>query len=229
LLRRAEWKKLATFATPLIACAIALAAYNVARFGSVTEFGQKYQLTGANYRATPSLFSTANAAPSTWSYLLRPFAVGPGFPFVEGRGGEETFPDWINRPAYYESKEAIVGILISTPLIALAVVPLVQLLRRRHPGPTIPLLLLSGTLAFAPILLAIGSTQRYQMDLWPSLAILTSLGLWYALDRGTILLRAIAVTMLIWTLGLGLLMSASGYYQHLKTWNPPLYRQLGGL
>jgi hypothetical protein len=228
LARKARWRQLVLFAIPLIAGAVALASFNLARFGSVTEFGQKYQLTGANYRTTPALFSPANALPSTWSYLLRLPEVQTTFPFVTARGGEGTFPAWISRPAFYESKEAIVGLLVSVPLILLAMLPIIQALRRRIDGWAVALLLISGALAFAPVLLAIGSTQRYLMDLWPCVAILTTMGIWIALDRGTAMVRGGVALMLAWTIGLGLLFAASGYYDHLKTWNPPLYRQLGG-
>lgn len=229
LLRRQQWKRLATFAIPLICGAAALANYNYQRFGSVTEFGQKYQLTGANYRATPALFAAANTPPSSWSYLTRPVTFEESFPFVLARGGEGTFPAWVDRPAYYESKEAIVGLLICAPLFLLAGIPLVRVVRGHWRDGPIPHLLVAGVLAFAPILAAVGSTQRYLMDLWPCAAILSAIGLWTLLEtRRHIFVRIAIAACLVWTISLGLLLSVSGPYDHLKTWNPTLYGQLGG-
>jgi hypothetical protein len=222
-----------SFATPLVIGAVALAAYNHIRFGSPLEFGQQYQLTGANYKATPALFSVANSPPSVWSYLLRPVAFRPTFPFVRARVGEATFPDWIWRSNYYESNETIIGLLVATPIVMLALLPLVRLLRRRRPDTArlaITLLAIGGGFGFAPVLFMVGSTQRYLMDLWPCAAILATVGLWqlFAGGRRTVALRATIAVLIGWTITLGLLMGFTGYYDHFRIWNRPLYESLGG-
>jgi hypothetical protein len=228
----AAFPAILAFAAPLVIGAIALAAYNHVRFGSPLEFGQRYQLTGANYKATPALFSVANAGPSLWSYLLRPVAFQPTFPFVRARIGEGTFPEWISLPPYYESHETIVGLLISTPVIVLAALPLLQLFTRRRremPRFAIVLMVLVAGVGFAPVIFMVGSTQRYLMDLWPGAAVLVTLGLWQVFStRRTAALRATVATLIAWTIALGLLLGFTGYYDHFRTWNRPLYEMLGG-
>ena len=90
--------RLAAFGLPLVAGAVALGVYNHARFGDWTEFGQRYQLTGANYHATPALFSVTNLWPNLYSYTLRPFRVAEAFPYLLAIGGEGTFPAFISLP-----------------------------------------------------------------------------------------------------------------------------------
>jgi hypothetical protein len=115
--------RLAAFGLPLLAGAIALASYNHARFGSWLEFGQRYQLAASNYHAFPALFSLKNVPPNLYSYALRPVYVLKGFPFLEARIGDGTFPSFIPLPPRYEYNEPIAGLLLTAPFVWLAAVP----------------------------------------------------------------------------------------------------------
>ena len=237
------WPRLAAFGLPLVLGTVALAGYNQARFGNPLEFGQRFQLTGANYRALPTLFSPANTLPGAWSYLARPLAVRTQFPFVRARVGEGTFPDWIVLPPHYETHETIAGLAVTAPAFLFALLPLALLWPQRCRRPErarlvtadprfIALLLaLAGGLGFAPILFMVGSTQRYLMDLWPAVAVLAAIGLWQLFPPGrrpTVAGRAVVVGLVAWTLALGVLLGFTGYFDHFRTWNRSLYRSLGG-
>ena len=117
-------RRLLALGIPLVAGALSLAAYNHARFGTPLEFGQRYQLTSANYKATPALFSAGNLWPGLYSYALRPVrAARRQFPFVEAVGGEGTFPSFVRIPKHYEFNEPIAGLLLVTPFLWLAALP----------------------------------------------------------------------------------------------------------
>jgi hypothetical protein len=75
---------LAVFTAPLIIDAAAYAWYNFARFGSITEFGYTYQLTGFNINASvQDTFSLAYIPPNLFKTLLNPFEVKEIFPFIK--------------------------------------------------------------------------------------------------------------------------------------------------
>jgi hypothetical protein len=121
--------RLAAFGLPLVAGAIALASYNYARFGNWLEFGQRYQLAASNYHAFPALFSLKNVPANLYSYALRPVYVLKGFPFLEARIGDGTFPPFIPLPPHYEYSEPIAGLLLTAPFVWLAAVPVLGLVR----------------------------------------------------------------------------------------------------
>jgi hypothetical protein len=121
--------RLAAFGLTLVAGAIALAGYNHARFGNWLEFGQRYQLAASNYHAVPALFSIKNVPANLYSYALRPVYVLKGFPFLEARIGDGTFPSFIPLPPRYEYSEPIAGLLLTAPFVWLAAVPMLGLLR----------------------------------------------------------------------------------------------------
>ncbi|HEX8912361.1 MAG TPA: hypothetical protein VF796_08365 [Humisphaera sp.] len=227
-------RSLAGFTVPLVVTAALLLAYNYARFGRPLEFGQQYQLTGANYKAIPTLFSPANAVPGVWSYAMRPVAVVPTFPFLRARVGEGTFPAGMAMPPNYETFEPIAGIVLTTPVVAFALVALARLLRRDQLAGlrlTVLATAAAGGLGFAPCLFMVGSTQRYLMDLWPALAVLVAVGMFQVLTpgkpRGP---RFLAVGALAgWTFAVGLLLGHSGYYDHFRVWNRPWFEALGGV
>jgi hypothetical protein len=242
--RQVDFAGLAAFSLPLATGAVLLAAYNVARFGNWHEFGQRYQLTGHNnYHSIPRLFQPANAVPGTYSYLLRPLQLHNQFPFVEAVPG--TFPTFIRLPRHYEYNEPIAGLLIVSPFIWLALIPVVRLIsqhrkvRRREALPTcaqepgglnwVVLCLLSASLlGFAPVPFMLGSTMRYLCDLTPGLMILAGVGFWQrareTVGRGAWpRFRAIGLTLAGYSIIVGMLLGVTGYYQHFRNFHPHLF------
>ena len=119
---------------------------------------------------------------------------------------------------------------MATPIILLSLLPVISLFRNtdrslmRQP---ILLLLLAGGLGFSPALFMIGTTERYLMDLWPSAAILSAVGVWQAAALArTRALRWVLGALIAWGMVLALLLGFTGYYEHFRNWNPPLHRML---
>ncbi len=220
-----------------------MAAYNHARFGSPFEFGQRYQLAGHELiKLQRGLFSTANVPPGLWSYLCRPLVPLSHFPFFHGAGGDGTFPKVIQLPPAYETEEPIAGIAIAAPFLWFACIPLARLILRRQAGagssanPRLAVILLAvaGLVGFVPVLFLVGSTMRYLLELTPTLSILATIGVWQVMaarPADDIFRRrfgAVATSMAIITVEVGLLLGMSGYYDHLAHYNPALFHALGG-
>lgn len=249
--RRRMFIRLAAFALPLVSGAVALGAYNHVRFGSWSEFGQRYQLTGKNYRATPHLMSPAHVLPSLYSYTLRPLAVERAFPFLLARTGDGTFPSFLHLPPNYESNEQIAGLLLVTPFVWLTAIPCMLLCRRLFsllraglkrkkavapPDTELHWLLLclltAALLGFAPVLFAIGSTMRYLADLTPCLMIVAAVGMWLRADavrgmprrRGVFL--SIVGVMGVYSVVVGMLLGVTGYYGHFHSFNPQWFKSM---
>lgn len=231
---------LLAFALPAAAGAVALGAYNHARFGSWHEFGQKYQLANVNLHAYPSLFGVDNVPPGLWSYFFRPVAVIHSFPFVVAQPGDGQFPAFVRLPDHYETYEPISGILMVSPFLWLGL----GCLRRGTRAGALPPLgnagtrprsptgvhLVAGVLGFAPVLFMIGSTQRYLADLTPSLTIVAAVGMWRLGARPAVrrLAYPVAVAFAVLSVGVGVLMSIEGYSGHFRYYNPDLFQRLGG-
>ena len=84
------WKKNTAFFTPslfamgapIFIVALGLCWYNWARFGSVFEFGLRYQLTTTDYNEFNNLFSVRYLRENLLSYFLRPYQIQAEFPFI---------------------------------------------------------------------------------------------------------------------------------------------------
>lgn len=236
-------RSLLALTLPLMLGGIAMAGYNAARFGSPFEFGQRYQLAGHELiKLQSGLFSLANVSPGLWSYLCRPLVALSHFPFVHARGGEGTFPGLIHLPPAYETEEPIAGIAIAAPFLWFACIPLVGLIPRRNvkiePSANLRLAVIllacAGLIGFAPVLFLVGSTMRYLLELTPTLAILATIGVWQLMAARPAnadfrrRFGAVAVSLAIITVGVGLLLGMSGYYEHFAHYNPELFHALGG-
>jgi hypothetical protein len=169
---------------PLAAGAALLAWYNFARFGSVTEFGWRYQLAGQNQHAmsVSDAFSLGNVIPNLCGYLLNPPHWTNGFPFLKITGAT-----WLTRPFHLSRDyviEPFIGLVWSQPFLALAFPALTC---RRHGDRLLSWLVLSlaaaGLLGFIPALTMPANVNRYLMDLLPSATILAAVGYWQLLER----------------------------------------------
>ncbi len=87
LARRGEGRRLLGAALgPALLCGAGLAIYNFQRFGSVAEFGMRYQLAGADGRHL-QLFGLRNLGPNIRGYLFDPGLWQRYFPFFSPGSG----------------------------------------------------------------------------------------------------------------------------------------------
>jgi hypothetical protein len=162
---------------PYVAVGVLLALYNYARFGSVSEFGASYQLSGFNARTYP--FNQLWYVPhGLYFLLLAPARFAGSFPFVFLR--KSTLNPLTVLKAY--QNEPVAGILTSMPVITvglvLAFVSIPQFVRRRR-----QLGILTLLFAAVPIVVIVvttyalrGTTMRYTLDTAPLLLFAGLLG-----------------------------------------------------
>jgi hypothetical protein len=253
---------LLAFGLPLAAGAAGLAAYNRVRFDAWLEFGQRYQLAGVNLRSYPSLFGLANVWPGLWSYFLRPVAAVGQFPYLLMAAGDGTFPDFIRLPEHYESYERIGGLLWTVPVVWLVPLGIAALafrrLRSTAVGGTTPqplvdptshgpgdrtagdlrwlilVLTAAAVLGFVPVLLMIGSSQRYLADLTPPLEPVLMILVWRltgdraASPRAARRWLALTVSLAGVSAVAGVLLAVEGYAGHFRIQHPELFDRLSG-
>jgi hypothetical protein len=114
---------------PLTIIAISLCWYNYARFGSILEFGHRYQLTGPSLTTNyGDISSPKYIVPNTFTYIFRPPDISTEFPFfIIPWIKENMWPSFIRLPEHYYYTEPVAGILFVIPLIGLTTLLLVRL------------------------------------------------------------------------------------------------------
>ena len=183
---------LAALIVPYLVMIVLVALFNYARFGSISEFGQSYQLSLVDVRTYP--FESFSYIPKgLYAYLLSPVRVLGDFPYLFLRK-QEFDPVLIAQgPGLHKYlSEPVAGILTNMPVVGAGFVLLVTRFRataRRLPRvyPTIVVLLLPA----AALLLAVsyqfqGATMRYELDFAPLIVFASLLGwiAWYRSARG---------------------------------------------
>ena len=165
---------------PVAICGIGLAWYNWARFGSIFEFGLRYQLTNVDYSNFTNSFSTGYITENLYNYLTHAFATASRFPYVKP----------IENIA---SNERMVGLLIVVPYSLLAVIPIALFINHKSSKITADpknddkpellnwlIITLTGATCISFILLLVFyfAAMRYLMDIAPSLLLLSTIGFW---------------------------------------------------
>lgn len=220
-----RWRGLAAAALgPIIAVGAGLAAYNYVRFGSITEFGQTYQMAGDDIRGL-KLFGPGYMAYNFRIYLLAAAGLSPFFPFI-------TVIDPPSAPSGQFGIEDPYGLLPCLPWVVLAAV---ALWTRPGKGAERELIFwVGGTLAATLATMAVvfcfgGACGRYMVDFTPALTLLAGVGALALVERTQGFLRRISgglvVVLAIWSAGFGLLAS----FQHnglLQVEHPKVYRGL---
>ena len=223
---------LAWSTVPLAACLIALAIYNLARFGEITEFGSSYQLAGIN-TGELDRFDLSRLVPGLFFYLLAPPRLDVVFPFAHLA---PSYPGTLS-PEYAAGIEPVAGAFATTaPLVLALAAPVVLLLGRRAGRESMSLaslLLLAALLVMAvPLLGFDGATMRYEMD-WLTPLMLAALLVWLRL-RDVVAPRAVAraATATVGAVAVlaaaffGLAFSITGYGDGLRTASPGAYDRL---
>lgn len=114
---------LVALGAPLVTIFSGLLVYNYARFGSIFEFGHRYQLTGP---ALPANYQNVSAfeyvLPNAFTYIFRLPALSQKFPYVTIPWIKEPmWPSFIRLPENYYYSEPTAGVLFIVPFIGFTV------------------------------------------------------------------------------------------------------------
>ena len=236
--------------TPLVLGVIGLGWYNYARFGSMVEFGHRYQLTRENFYLEQDIaLSGAYIFHNLYNYLVNSIRFLPVFPFVKPIWGKlNLYPFNIWAPERYHV-EQVAGVLITTPYVWFALISILILLRhihRRRSAQSDPRTTAMGSLErwlvivligvvileLLPLLTFLSTTMRYLADFVPTLVLLSTIGSYqgYRMDSKHVTKRKAFLTVfllaaLISTL-LGFLLSVTGYNARFENLNPELFDKI---
>jgi tetratricopeptide (TPR) repeat protein len=172
-----NWQAGLAVVLPIGAIGIAVACYNLARFGSVFEFGQHYQLA-ADRQDVARHFDLSYFWFNFRLYFLEPATWSAKFPFV---GGVRLPP----LPPGHGAVEGIYGIFTNTPVALFALVLPVAWWRGMFAAHgALRSWLLATALLFAavagPLCLFYGTCARYEFEFQPMLTLLAVIGFWSA-------------------------------------------------
>jgi hypothetical protein len=195
----------AALTLPAAAVALALAWYNVARFGSVSEFGTSYMLQGENVRKARAS-ELGFLRTGMWEYLLSPPQVTDEFPWFRLRAASFPQPTEVSY-----LREPVAGLVPNMPASVLGIVafflqPVGRIRRSGWLGIMIGALTAIGLMIVAVSSYRFhGATMRYQIDYGPILLLASVLG-WFTvvqhLQRGSTLrwcLSIVAAAVVAWS------------------------------
>ena len=184
--KRDVWKSLIVMVVPLLISFAAMGWYNWVRFNSPLEFGLHYQLTSSDLRRT-QLFSLTYLPSNLYGYIFYGFDLQTIFPFLVADNPMQPiiFPNLTPNVLF----EQTTGILLTSPFLLFALIPLTALIKEKNPSGQNNLLrwvnlsLLGSTfLLFSTILLYFYQTMRFLDDVAPQLALLSGIGFWQGLQ-----------------------------------------------
>jgi hypothetical protein len=202
---------------------IALLAYNHERFGRWLEFGQSYQLWGADERHVAH-FSLSYAAFNAWTYIFSLPSFGPYFPFLH--------PYWAaSFPSGYIAFEEVYGVLFMMPVHLAGFAALAWGWRSRVSAQAAPARRLlaaaciASALSFALLACWAGACSRYITEIAAGWTLVTSVGLMavFGSPEPRRALRALAVAASCWTVACVWLASAE-FRGFMRLTNPGTYR-----
>ena len=225
----------AALVLPLVLSAAIFAWYNDARFGSIIEFGHRYQLAAAGYDAqSPAFLAIHQIVPNLYDYLFAAPMRLNTFPYVWAYRQRPWMADFFGIPHRF-AYEPVVGLAWSQPFLIFA---LLAIFVRRAATETalstwLTLALVGGAVfGFAPAVSMDICTMRYLLDAVPCLTILAAIGYWRVLSRfshdsrGPREIWSAARLAVGWQSFLGILLAVSGYYGQFSTFNPALLHAL---
>jgi hypothetical protein len=233
----------------LIACSLFL--YNYNRFGSIFEFGHRYQLTGPSLTANYSDISSVKyIIPNLYTYVFRLPSLSRNFPFLTIPWiKSEMWPSFIHLPEHYYYTEPVAGIIIIVPLIGLTVLLLMRLLWFSLNGdislsgnkekPVNSLFFWFGfsllgyiVIQMAVLLIFINSAMRYLLDVSPALIVLSTMFVGYyvqSVEKNPYLIKLISFAWILFsllTVVSGFFIGFTGDKNIFLNQNPQLYYQL---
>jgi hypothetical protein len=229
---------------PATCAVVAYAAYNYARFDSVTEFGTTWQASTQRF-VTNDIF----VIPNIYSYLFAPVSWSCRFPFVMAVA-HRPLATWIDWPKGYKTFELVGGLLLLSGwcwlLLLLLLRPLLATWQRwRHrglasagrvPAPELWALLCAGAilLSMLPVLGLWEASMRYTGDAVGGVVLAATLAAFWWKRRaeagakpGLVWGTRVALLMLgLHTCIVGAFSGISSYRDPFKLQNPALYDTL---
>lgn len=156
---------------PLGASGLGVAVYNLLRFGSPFEFGQRYQLAAENVSKV-KIFSPEYLGTNLYLFLLKAVEWRPYFPYANE-------PKYFALSANHGMIEHLSGALLNDPVLWMALA-LGAFLFVQRPRKRLALLSVAAAWAFLSALILMsfffGICSRYQFEFLPPLALLAAFG-----------------------------------------------------
>jgi len=224
-LHRFMRKDVIAFFLPLIACGLAIAWYNYARFGNPMEFGTRFQLGVSSYQNFR--LSIMNVAPGIYYLLLCPPDIVPEFPFFRLVMREPFDASAHVLPARY-FLEPTGGLLALCPLVLLAV--LTPLIRNRRIFALLALMLAVSASSIVFIATTGLTAQRFEVDFAPYLVFVACIVACELVGRllrwpGRLALTAV-IALLVYTLSVNIAFALQGPYDQFVQASPDTYVKL---
>ena len=178
---------LAAIIAPYVAIGVLIAVYNFARFDSIFEFGQSYQLAGFNPR-TYEYGSLSYLPKGLFYYLFSRARVMNDYPYLFLRASTLDTPALLQNRGY--QNEPVAGLFTNMPAAAAGYLLLATVLRRA--GRFFPRILATLGVLLVPALGALllmsyqyrGTTMRYELDFAP-LIVMGSLLAWVGWNKSS--------------------------------------------
>jgi hypothetical protein len=229
---------------PISLVGAGLGWYNWVRFGSILEFGYRYQLTLLELpKRYGEIFSSTYIVPNLFNYFLNPFLLTDKFPFIIPQYGQHYFGPRINFPRIYFS-ESVTGLVYTLPMMVFAMIPLLMLLKNKISNGGMEQKLLNWLqycligitiIGFVILLAFFFATMRYLADVVPAVTLLCVLGFWQGFEylARHQLIRRIYSGLLICLVAVSIilnnLLAISSYQERFWATNPSLMEQLNRL
>jgi hypothetical protein len=236
---------------PLAIIACSLAWYNYVRFGSIFEFGHRYQLTGLSQTEHyGDQISVSYMVPNLYTYIFRMPYLSGKFPFVTIPAIKENmWPFFLRLPANYYYPEPTAGALLVIPLLGFTAILVIRLLwlvangevsltgNRAIPSNSLFVWFgfsLLGYVLIQMVLLFVfvSSSMRYLFDLSPALILLSTMFVGYHVQSFEKKPYVVNILSVLWILS-SLLTVISGFFigitggqNNFLNKNPQLYYQL---
>jgi len=238
--RNAPYKLLVYALGPFVICGLALALYNHVRFGSFTDFGDRYELAGID-QTKAKFFALSYIVPGLLSYLVVPARLALTFPhaFLQTAASDPiTLPHgYIGSASGPAAPEPAGGVFTTMPItLLLFSLPLLWWQRRASErralfaatGLALLGLLIAGLLSWS----VFATTERYEVD-FATLLLIPGFLVWALLVArcrpGTLSRRAWGTLGVILTLfgsAVGTAISFVGYSDLLRLEHPALFASL---
>jgi hypothetical protein len=230
---RSPWLAAVALVIPLLIGAGLYGWYNFARFHSITEFGERYQLAATNQHKNPlSDYSSPRfMVVNLYRYMLTLPIVQKTFPFFLDSEHRPAIASLFKLPSHFGT-DPLVGLIWVQPLLFLAVFAAAP--ARQAPSRSLQRwltrsLATGAVVGFVPSLSISGSTWRYMMDVVPSCAVLAGLGYAWMIDTAGPRRRWIEAAAILLVLGqsvLGILLMIHYDHDTFEMYNPDLYNAM---